>query len=176
MANQSRMEYKSIKSLKSKAGNETKLVNLKWLDKWLERFTSAVSDYSLSLSPRILLMFELCMSGKAWRIFLLSSLAQTIKAFMGRLMCGSMLPRPRASLKIRESDTLGLPREGKQGVTVSVGIHILICTHQMRLKCSVGCNFIHWESIGSWKMEWSNIKCELAVEIDDKNTIKIMGK
>lgn len=73
-------------------------------------------------------MFELCMSGKAWRIFLLSSLAQTIKAFMGRLMCGSLLPRPRASLKIRESDTLGLPGEGKQGVTVSVGIHILRST------------------------------------------------
>ena len=37
-------------------------------------------------SPRILLMLELCMSGKAWRIFLLSSLAHTMKAFMGRLM------------------------------------------------------------------------------------------
>lgn len=31
-------------------------------------------------------MLELCMSGKAWRIFLLSSLAHTMKAFMGLLM------------------------------------------------------------------------------------------
>lgn len=31
-------------------------------------------------------MLELCMSGKAWRIFLRSSLAHTMKAFMGLLM------------------------------------------------------------------------------------------
>ena len=59
-------------------------------------------------------MFELCMSGKAWRIFLLSSLAQTMKAFIGRLMCGSLLPRPRDSRNILESDTLGEP-EGETG-------------------------------------------------------------
>ena len=62
--------------------------------------------------PRILLMLELCMSGKACRIFLLSSLAQTMKAFIGRLMCGSLLPRPRASRNILESDTLGEPGGG----------------------------------------------------------------
>ena len=37
-------------------------------------------------SPRILLMEELCMSGKACRILLRSSLAHTMKAFMGLLM------------------------------------------------------------------------------------------
>lgn len=37
-------------------------------------------------SPSILLMEELCMSGKACRIRRLSSLAQTMKAFMGLLM------------------------------------------------------------------------------------------
>lgn len=31
-------------------------------------------------------MLELCISGKAWRIFLRSSLAHTMKAFMGLLM------------------------------------------------------------------------------------------
>lgn len=36
--------------------------------------------------PRILLILELCMSGKAWRIFRRSSLAHTMKAFMGLLM------------------------------------------------------------------------------------------
>jgi len=35
-------------------------------------------------SPRILLMLELCMSGQALRIFLRSSLAQTMNAFIGR--------------------------------------------------------------------------------------------
>lgn len=66
--------------------------------------------------PRILLMLELCMSGKAWRIFRLSSLAQTMKAFIGLLMCGSLLLRPRDSRNILESDTLGEPGEGNQGV------------------------------------------------------------
>ena len=33
-------------------------------------------------------MLELCMSGHAFRIFLRSSLAQIMKAFIGRLMCG----------------------------------------------------------------------------------------
>lgn len=36
--------------------------------------------------PRILLILELCMSGNACRIRRLSSLAHTMKAFMGRLM------------------------------------------------------------------------------------------
>ena len=38
--------------------------------------------------PRILLIFELCMSGQALRIDLRSSLAQTMNAFIGRFMCG----------------------------------------------------------------------------------------
>lgn len=41
--------------------------------------------------PRILLMFELCMSGQALSIFLRSSRAQTINAFIGRLMCGLLM-------------------------------------------------------------------------------------
>jgi len=32
-------------------------------------------------------MFELCMSGNACKIFLRSSLAHTMNAFIGRLMC-----------------------------------------------------------------------------------------
>lgn len=69
---------------------------------------------SVRVLPRILLMLELCMSGKAWRIFLLSSLAQTMKAFIGRLMCGSLLLRPRDSRNILESDTLGEPEGGEE--------------------------------------------------------------
>ena len=42
--------------------------------------------------PRILLILELCMSGQALRIFRRSSRAQTIKAFMGRLMWGFLPP------------------------------------------------------------------------------------
>jgi len=38
--------------------------------------------------PSILEMLELCISGQAFRIFLRSSLAQTMKAFIGRLICG----------------------------------------------------------------------------------------
>lgn len=61
-------------------------------------------------------MLELCMSGKAWRIFRLSSLAQTMKAFIGRLMCGSLLFLPRVSRNILESDTLGDPeKEDRSG-------------------------------------------------------------
>ena len=33
-------------------------------------------------------MFELCMSGQALRILRRSSFAQTMKAFIGRLICG----------------------------------------------------------------------------------------
>lgn len=43
---------------------------------------------ALKLLPSILDMLELCMSGHALSIFLRSSLAQTMKAFIGRLMCG----------------------------------------------------------------------------------------
>lgn len=49
---------------------------------------------ALSILPSILLILELCMSGKAWRIFLRSSLAHTMNAFIGRLIWGSLLPRP----------------------------------------------------------------------------------
>lgn len=38
--------------------------------------------------PRIFDMFELCMSGQAFKIFLRSSLAHTMNAFIGRLICG----------------------------------------------------------------------------------------
>ncbi|TNN42990.1 hypothetical protein EYF80_046811 [Liparis tanakae] len=38
----------------------------------------------------------------------------TMKAFIGRLMCGSAVPRPRASRNILESDTLGEPEGGGQ--------------------------------------------------------------
>lgn len=37
--------------------------------------------------PNIFEMFELCMSGQAFKIFRLSSLAQTMNAFIGLLMC-----------------------------------------------------------------------------------------
>lgn len=40
------------------------------------------------LAPNILDMFELCMSGQALRIFRRSSLAHTMNAFIGLLMCG----------------------------------------------------------------------------------------
>lgn len=40
------------------------------------------------LAPSIFDIFELCISGQALRIFLRSSLAHTMKAFIGRLMCG----------------------------------------------------------------------------------------
>lgn len=55
---------------------------------------------------------------------------------MGRLMCGSLLPRPRASLKIRESDTLGLPGEGKLGDKHAY----MYQTHKIRHKYMVGCD------------------------------------
>ena len=38
--------------------------------------------------PSIFEMLELCISGQALRIFLRSSLAQTMKAFIGRLIWG----------------------------------------------------------------------------------------
>ena len=47
---------------------------------------SETHPYPVLGSPRILLMEELCMSGKACRILLRSSLAHTMKAFMGLLM------------------------------------------------------------------------------------------
>lgn len=70
---------------------------------------SGVMDLRAFVLPRILLMLELCMSGKAWRILRRSSLAQTMKAFMGRLMCGSLLFLPRDSLKTRASPVLAPP-------------------------------------------------------------------
>ena len=41
-----------------------------------------------TILPRILEIFELCMSGHVFRIFFRSSLAQIMKAFMGLLMWG----------------------------------------------------------------------------------------
>lgn len=40
------------------------------------------------LAPKIFEIFELCISGQAFKIFRLSSLAHTMKAFIGRFMCG----------------------------------------------------------------------------------------
>lgn len=64
------------------------------------------------------------MSGKACRIFRLSSLAHTMKAFMGRLMCGSLLLRPRDSRNILESDTLGEPGGRGGGALKRLKIHL----------------------------------------------------
>lgn len=63
---------------------------------------SLVFDWRCFL-PKILLMLELCMSGKAWRILRRSSLAHTMNAFIGLLMCGSLLFLPLDSLKTRAS-------------------------------------------------------------------------
>ena len=63
--------------------------------------------------PKILLMLELCMSGKAWRILRRSSLAHTMNAFIGLLMWGSLLFRPRDSLKTRAS-VVPVPPVGQQ--------------------------------------------------------------
>lgn len=42
--------------------------------------------------PSIFDMLELCMSGQAFKIFLRSSLAHTMNAFIGRLICGLFSP------------------------------------------------------------------------------------
>lgn len=42
--------------------------------------------------PRIFDMLELCISGQAFKIFLRSSLAHTMNAFIGRLICGLFSP------------------------------------------------------------------------------------
>ena len=55
--------------------------------------------FRLFFSPSILLMLLLCISGQAFRIFLLSSLAHTMNAFIGLLMCG-LLSRSRAARMI----------------------------------------------------------------------------
>lgn len=90
-------------------------------------------------------MLELCMSGKAWRIFLLSSLAQTMKAFIGRLMWGSALLRPRASRYILDSDTLGEPEEedsvntftrGDSAATGKVGCISRMCVRVLTVRVS----------------------------------------
>lgn len=56
-------------------------------------------------------MFELCMSGQALRILRRSSLAQTMKAFMGRLMCGLLDSRSR-SMPLPADDGLWGPAFG----------------------------------------------------------------
>lgn len=54
----------------------------------LMRFSQKDVKLRNLFSPRILDILELCMSGHALSIFLLSSLAHTMKAFIGLLMCG----------------------------------------------------------------------------------------
>lgn len=58
-------------------------------------------------------MLELCMSGKACRIFLLSSLAHTMKAFMGRLMWLLFLDSGKCREPARQSR--GRLRAGGEG-------------------------------------------------------------
>lgn len=65
-------------------------------------------------SPRIFDMLELCISGQAFRIFLRSSLAHTMNAFIGRLICGLFSPSLFCCLTI-----LAEEREGALGVTSS---------------------------------------------------------
>jgi len=57
-----------------------------------EKATGIMHDYLCDYLPRIFDMFELCMSGQAFKIFLRSSLAHTINAFIGRLICGLFSP------------------------------------------------------------------------------------
>lgn len=75
--------------------------------------TDAKSDMDQICLPRILDMFELCMSGQAFKIFLRSSLAHTMNAFIGRLMCGLFSPSLLCCLTI-------LAEERKREVVLNV--------------------------------------------------------
>jgi hypothetical protein len=73
--------------------------------------------------PNILEMFELCMSGQVFRIFFLSSLAQIMKAFIGRFICGLPPPAPGAEIsagRCRFSRTIRGPATDRRGVAVVV--------------------------------------------------------
>lgn len=107
-------------------------------------------SYIHEISPRILLMLELCMSGKVCRIFLLSSLAHTMKAFMGLLMWGSALLLPRASLNTRASVIL-LPIWHK-GIANTSLTHLSFIP--LRLKCRILLRY-GWALPVSFFSSWS---------------------
>lgn len=70
--------------------------------------------------PRIFDMFELCMSGQAFKIFLRSSLAHTMNAFIGRLICGLFSPSLFCCLTILAEEE----EKERRGVRCHVvGIH-----------------------------------------------------
>ena len=67
-------------------------------------------------------MLELCISGQVFRIFFLSSLAQIIKAFIGRLMCGCpSATAPSALLRPRDSRTMRGPLDRRGVPSSSLG-------------------------------------------------------
>ena len=70
-------------------------------------------------------MLELCISGQVFRIFFLSSLAQIIKAFIGRLMCGCpsapFATAPSGLLRPRDSRTMRGPLDRRGVPSSSLG-------------------------------------------------------
>lgn len=76
--------------------------------------------------PRILLILELCMSGNACRIRRLSSLAHTMKAFIGRLMWPEVGVRDSPKLPTTEIAICPVGNNKIKNKTISLDTHNLI--------------------------------------------------
>ncbi|KAL0125936.1 hypothetical protein PUN28_004783 [Cardiocondyla obscurior] len=72
-------------------------------------------------------MFELCMSGQAFKIFLRSSLAHTMNAFIGLLICGLFSPSLFCCLTILAERK----EKEKRGVRCHV---VVVETHDTRVR------------------------------------------
>lgn len=94
-------------------------------------------------SPRILLMLELCMSGKACKIFLLSSFAHTMKAFMGLLMWLLFLDSGKCREPARETRGCQGMEQAPGHTVVLSAILTIHLTAQQSLIQPVGRGLLH---------------------------------
>ena len=97
-------------------------------------------------------MLELCMSGQVFKIFLLSSLAQIMKAFIGLckpIFYSLLLPRVHCLIKIR--DQSGMYLDMWSSVSLSFWL-----SDNLGAIFAWGGNMFNFGGLSSWKTEYCN--------------------
>jgi hypothetical protein len=127
--------------------------------------------FSSCHQPKILEIFELCMSGQLFRIFLLSSFAQIMKAFIGRFICVPPSLSRLACLQYRDGFTrffiiVVLVGTGvRMHSTMLQGKHVFICNTYTAIP-SQNVTLYHLNSFYMepyFKLIFLNFECVLSI-------------
>ena len=132
-------------SYKNKRIMHTHFNSLRVSSKWqrlLKSKCESIINY-FDYLPSIFEMFELCISGHAFNIFRLSSLAQIMNAFIGRLIWGASVLSFRDCLMILAPNIFASIKDKHEEV------NLIYCPHIKRMFTLIE-NEIFYEELGNY--------------------------